>query len=119
MTRQKLFRVKKENTTSLHTMVKFQQACINILKGDALLYQKKTGITKFQKFDNDHRQKSYCRKKDKKNGQNICTKKTRTYIGEKKGGLSNKKVPEGLTLKHANKKLNGEKTLLLSEKKKT
>ena len=69
---------------------------------------KKTGITKFQKIDNDHRQKNYCRKKDKKNGQNICTKKTLTYIGEKKGGLSNKKVSEGLTLKHANKKFNGE-----------
>ena len=44
---------------------------------------------------------------------------TYLYIGEKKGGLSNKKVPEGLTLKHAKKKFNGEKTLLLSETKKT
>ena len=82
------------------------------------LPKKKLWLQSFKNFDNAHWQKSYCRKKDKKNGQNICTKKTRTYIGEKKGGLSNKKVPEGLTQKHANKKINGKKTLLFLKQKK-
>ena len=58
-----------------------------------------------------------------KEGQEKWTEhldKKDTYLyWEKKGGLSNKKVPEELTQKYANKKINGEKTLLLSETKKT